>query len=573
MSDGSVQNQNCLGWIGEGLEWPWQQTCHLGEWIISPIGAEGCVGALGEIVLRAISCLVLPIVGLIGLLLMPFAFFFKGMGQCCCVDVDPSQLPHHIISRQQVTYGNSFHRDGDSGTGSFAPMTSLPSQSYGYATNGIAYSNLPSVSSSQNGSYSGAYQYQKTSVPPAETAPTYGSSQYDRTEFYPQTPSAASYNNKGSQVYQPNEARSFASRTDLTPSVFPQQQPSRSLSVAPTHSTHLNTPKPQFCFKADIFIKSAATWGDGFGLIGEENQRHNIPAYLPKITLENGAPLPLDPAGGVIQFQVFFDLDALKKDLTVETLGEYKNSPLNSVISGGATVDIDLPEVLFRGKKDGDKIRLRYEGQLVELTINQSHFSSRQRESFESIFEPIQSAFFKQREKMQPRWISLESPEYKALTSESKEKRYQLGENGAFYKYNSLKGQFELVDNSQCHLKEHLDVIPHNLYVSDDPGKPFHVVLHNCADLANFNVMLNERYLHFHMQTNMWTGMEAIPDAIPCSKSDGWSLSEESVCTIEWTKYFKGLSLEEMKKRLEQMEIVIPGPGMVRFSIPKVLEN
>lgn len=510
--------------IGEFLEGPWQGTCQLGEWIISPI--DGCDGVIIALTVRPISALVLPFIALVGLLLLPFAALFKWVGQSGSVEVDARQTPHYTVPIGVVTGSCNGGGSGYGGPGpSLAPTPVSWSDGYAYE--------------------SAQFHYTPAFVPPPSYAPA--QVKFDIASPYTAPPPQ---NNNNVGYYAP-----------LTGSKTPTSQPAFKPTVqappkdAPSSKSHSDR---KVYFRGEIGAKSdGLKKGDVYAKFGTEDQRYNAPFYIAnnKVTSEDEKPLYDNPKGCFILFKIY-----PSEESTLHIPSE-----------------MYLPEYLFRGKVDGQKIRLRYEGKLIEFTINQPIIFQLLNvvplvETFEEVLANIHSAFAKNRKELEPRWISYRSSEYRAY--QERKHPYQLGKNGAVYKYSEGDGQFKRIDNNEFCPKDRPVEIPHRLYVSDDPNQ-LHIVLQFFADLEDFDIVINGKYLNFYVRSPspVWTGMEDLPDAVLKSKNVVGT-SGEGIYSFEWPTYFQGLTLGEMKEKLEQMTITkIGGGGMYRFSIPMALKN
>lgn len=99
-------------------------------------------------------------------------------------------------------------------------------------------------------------------------------------------------------------------------------------------------------YQASICITSEQM----IGVIGDDHEKKFMPKYLTKLTLEKGDPLPMAQKDSCLEFYLF--------NTTDKTTFPEK---------------IQLPLALFKGKKDGDQVRLRFEDRLIIFTINQRH--------------------------------------------------------------------------------------------------------------------------------------------------------------------------------------------------------
>lgn len=86
------------------------------------------------------------------------------------------------------------------------------------------------------------------------------------------------------------------------------------------------------------------------GYIGEEDDQTEWPKYWAHMTLENGDPLPLEPKDFIVKVQLF-----------------EPSQPLPD----GLEMAIFLPYQVLKKVKSGEKLSLRYKGQLIELEAKQ----------------------------------------------------------------------------------------------------------------------------------------------------------------------------------------------------------
>lgn len=332
-------------------------------------------------------------------------------------------------------------------------------------------------------------------------------------------------------------------------------KPSRSHSG---HKKSISTNKPveissksqsTVYLRADAFINSAPF--NAYGLIGQTDQRHHLPTYLEKITLENEEPLPLDPKGYVILFKI--------------------NPTETASIS--IPSNMYLPAILFEGKQNGDTVRLLFKGKLLVLTINQNHKKCAQKGSFEEIFADIQRCFSQNRKKMDPIWANFSDPSYQ----KNKKDPYRLGRNGSIYKYDAGSERFEHVNKSRFRPKNNpLDLL-HNMYIiENDERKPTHfliIIQHMTSMLEDFDIVINKEYIHFYLRTDKefdpLSDLQGETEFVKSEESETATClsSSEGLFSFEWKHYFKDSSLKDMEKKLDSMKVEFKG-GIYRFFIP-----
>lgn len=256
------------------------------------------------------------------------------------------------------------------------------------------------------------------------------------------------------------------------------------------------------------------------------SSKHSNLSYLNQITLEDGRQLPLDPQDIFIEFDLF----------------DFSTKPK------GIPEKLVLPSVLFVGKKEGEKIKLRWNNQLIELTIDQSsHPIQALKNSFEDLLNFTTKA------------VKGQIPVKESFSGTFSLFGYKLDESGILYQFQGNNGKLILEEKGSRELRPLRDpmsstlVAQSQLSESKDPdlGQCIFRIYFPAFDFQDIDIILNPTHLIFY-------GVHTDPE-------DGY-VSERIASFPLNNLPFKDFNLDKIK--LEKSEITLD-KGFLTIKIPK----
>jgi hypothetical protein len=269
------------------------------------------------------------------------------------------------------------------------------------------------------------------------------------------------------------------------------------------------------------------------GYIGHPTQRQLLPLHLNHITREDGSPLPLAPEDFFIQFHLFNMSQQLK--------------------DSGIPSEIYLPSALFKGKKDGDVIRLKYQNLLIELTIQQeNHGLKFPKGTFEEVF-PMQITRLKGS-------CDLDEPIFCMLDPYW---FYKLGDQGAIYKLESDKSEnndsvYHLKDGVSADFRPKANPLRATVFKFSQSNDHLFLAL----DFSRFqpediDIILNDTHVIVYGENSLTLGTVDI------------NHKKETLVAFRWDRMecFKGRSIEEMKTLMKKSQFALL-IGVLQFMIP-----
>ena len=308
------------------------------------------------------------------------------------------------------------------------------------------------------------------------------------------------------------------SETLMTTSVTPPQQ----------HADIKQEKKPATNPKGQICLTMRTA-----GYIGQ-SKRQLLPRNFKKnITLEDGSPLPLDAEDFLSELYLF------------NMSRRLENAGIPSMML--------LPGALFKGKKDGDTIRLRYKNQLIELTIEQQNHELRYAKgAFEEVFAKL-TAYIKKSCDLDDPAFAIFDPYW----------FYRLGDKGCIYKLETQKSENQLIIS---HLKDGVsedfrpkvnpEWVVGDLVLEDETKLIFEMSFPRFGP-QDFDIILTETHLiiygRFENRPVPGRPVDLNQADINHMDDEWWekllSSSREALFAFRWDKMeqFKDRSMEEMK--------------------------
>lgn len=269
------------------------------------------------------------------------------------------------------------------------------------------------------------------------------------------------------------------------------------------------------------------------GPVGDRTTWKTYPEYLDHLTLEDGSPLPFHTEDFFIEFEVFDLSRSLKK---IDFPGILK-----------------LPAALFQEKKEGDTLRLKYKGHLIELTLKQNTPQSRGAQRlFEEILE-LATFCFKQFEIGKP---SIYAP-YNHYWW------YQIGKNGAFYRLQpSNEKEISLIQEDPTKLRSLKKPLETQGVVRKEDSALVFKVDFPRSQIQDIDILVNERHIIFYSQF----------DSRDVHFPDGYIHSlpgKEFYYTCQWNLWsIDDLSLSKVKLALSNGRASITDTGLFTLTIP-----
>jgi hypothetical protein len=292
------------------------------------------------------------------------------------------------------------------------------------------------------------------------------------------------------------------------------------------------------------------------GYIGHPSKRQLLPHYLADMTLENGSPLPLDDEDFFCEVYLFNGSSRLENT--------------------GIPSTMYLPGTLFKGKKDGDSIRLKYKSKLIELTIEQqNHGLKFAKGSFEKVFA-MQTIYIKEFCDLINPLFSIYDPYW----------FYRLGDKGVVYKLETYKAEDDLAisylkDGVSEDFRPKIDPAraPGAILLSEDKTELIFLMEFCRFQSQDFDIVLNETHLIIYGRfENRPLSCGSIDlNQTDIKQIDGsrdeWqkalSCSREAMFACSWDKmkFFKGRSVEAMKTIMKKSTL-LNYRGLLRLNIP-----
>lgn len=289
--------------------------------------------------------------------------------------------------------------------------------------------------------------------------------------------------------------------------------------------------------RGSICITSSAMTG----YVGEDFSKQALrPDYLNKITLEDGSPLPLIPEDQFLELHVFEPTSQLKK--------------LNFPSS------LFLPKSIFSSKKDGDLLRLQYEGRPVEFTIKQNdHQLKFEQGSFQDVLKNAES-YVKTTDIEEPLFSKYKNTPYDY---------YSLLKQGAIYKVRGEKnpagfGHLESEEDFKLRLLENPKVTP--LDVIKTKENVMIVVSFSGFEFADIDVILNDHYIVFYGHFKDRESTILIEDPI---RTFSFKNSKEFIARLRWDRSptLSKFSLVELKAKIKTTSVSLIN-GLLQLAIP-----
>lgn len=296
--------------------------------------------------------------------------------------------------------------------------------------------------------------------------------------------------------------------------VFNAESKTKVSSVAEIKSK--NT--PQLKCRASICITTQTG-----GYIGSSENRPLFPDYLKKMTLKDGSPLPLEATDFVVEFHRF------------------NPSPFLQAISLPET--FFLPSKLLEGKKEGDKLQLKYEGQPLELTINQeNHGLKFVNGSFKEALD-LQRAYIQTTCDQENPCFSKYNPFW----------GYRLEPEGILYQPGGKETGFnpKIQDKNQFrHLHDPSTIVKYDILPSRDGRNLIFLIEAPRFLPEDIQLIVNKTHLNVY---GFFENRPLLPEealkSLPLDKQEALSSSAEFLVSLRWDRheFFKDLSLDQMK--------------------------
>jgi hypothetical protein len=273
------------------------------------------------------------------------------------------------------------------------------------------------------------------------------------------------------------------------------------------------------------------------GYIGSSSQRPLLSVYLekredykfPVFTTEDGDPLILNSNDFVIEFHLH---------KTSKSLENTRIPP-----------SFFLPAALFKGKKEGDSLRLKYNEELIELTLDQSQDLKFAHSSFEEAFE-AQKAYIQED-------CDIERP---LFGIHDKYWWYKLGEDGEIYGLSEKDNKLSLKQKKASAFREKISPMEPTMYITQSEDKKevdFNLEVPGFK-LEDIDIIVNKKYLIFY----------TYPSSFDSGWRKQWLVKRESLISFRWDKHivFKKLDIEQMKAKVSQGKASLRD-GMLTFTI------
>ncbi|HEY4832548.1 MAG TPA: hypothetical protein VIH61_08335, partial [Waddliaceae bacterium] len=285
------------------------------------------------------------------------------------------------------------------------------------------------------------------------------------------------------------------------------------------------------------------------GYVGAPSQRALLPPYLekrrgsPVFTMENGDPLTLNSDDFFVEFHLYDASSSLR--------------------STGIPSSFFLPAVLFADKKDEDSIILKYNNELIELTINQDHGLKFAQGTFKTVFASQKAYIEEQCDIKRPCFAKYDANWW-----------YKIGE-GAIYHLVDVNNNLILEKRDLTHFRSlktprtaRMDVLSFKdhknlLFCAEFPG----------FEPSDIDIIVNEKYLIFYAMkdTPLFDAQEeVVVDELGWKEEDAWRRlfggDMESIVGFRLDHY-QDLNVEKMKTMVSKGTVSLV-KGVLTLKIP-----
>jgi hypothetical protein len=325
----------------------------------------------------------------------------------------------------------------------------------------------------------------------------------------------------------------------------------RTLTTSSTKSSlvfkeDISTPQP-----TKIYKKSNGTNRTGFicittqtgGYIGLPSQQILLPPYLakkegsasPVFTTEEGRPLPLNPNDFLVEIHLY-----------------------DSSIGNDIPSTFFLPAALFKGKKDGDSLKLKYNDSLIELTINQQYHGLKfAKGTFEEVFK-LQKAYIKEQCDIEQPFFANYDPYW----------GYSVGEKGTIFGFKNGDNTLVLEEKNADSFRPKVDPQRARMDIlqSKDETKLMFVLEFTGFDSSDIDIIINEKHLVFYAKNKvpLFDSPEKFDNVFVenmVGDEDMWKAvfgDRELIAMFRWDKLdcFKDLTVEKMRAKLSEGEFL-----------------
>lgn len=276
--------------------------------------------------------------------------------------------------------------------------------------------------------------------------------------------------------------------------------------------------------------------------------RNQLPDYIRDLTFEDDQPLPLDAEDIFLTIEVFNPFGQLKND---------QRFPQS----------LHLPAAIFEDKDDGDVIRLKYKGQLVELEIQQ------QNHGWKFTDRPFKDALNTAKQACH-NFSDIENPFFGRMDTENPYWFYTLGSQGSAYE---LEVKISPEDNDEDDIPTTFKAINADLEELRPLIKPKNPVqevavcenaLNWIIDIPRFQstdlqLIVNDKYILVYgrfeerQQKSPFGGQYTLP-------------GREVLASFRWDRHeaFKGQSIDQIKQKITEDAVIMIEDGQLRFLIP-----
>lgn len=299
--------------------------------------------------------------------------------------------------------------------------------------------------------------------------------------------------------------------------------PTKISSVGPKGSEDTNC-------KGSVCIVN--TYGSYFG-----NERLTNPKFLDEITSEEGDSLQLEVDDIFISFKLF--------DCSPELVD-------TSIMKKS---DFFLPAKLFEGKKEGDKVRFRHNGSLVELIIGQtSQQLGYLQTPFDQLF--VQTLYFTKRtQALDPKLKSTEGTQkigYAKRKTVALGSWCKLGDQGVIYRFEDKNGTLALKPTDIREFPQMREKLVETGFSRElGPSElKMEIEFPHCKD-KDIQVILNNDYLIFYAPFT--------------SRIEG---DMGYVVLLPLVEYFKGCTLDEVKEKLSRLQVQFSSNSVLSIEVP-----
>lgn len=240
-----------------------------------------------------------------------------------------------------------------------------------------------------------------------------------------------------------------------------------------------------------------------------------------------------------------------------------------------------LPSTIFQGKNDGDIVKLKYNGELIELTINQNmHGLKFSKGTFKQVFRQ-QATFITNHRDSEDPCFGIHDPFW----------GYNLDSNRVIYKLSvnnphkdTCYPKLQLANPSEFRPKRTPLLSPTCMELSDDEK-----FIHFTLELVRFmpediHIIVNDKFILFYAEFHDRSILEfpIVWDDLTKERSTGskeyWeeilSSGRELIYPFRWDRssLFKHFNIEQMKQIVLQSEILF-SRGVLSFKLPTIINT